>query len=153
MPEVTKAIETQAKQNKYVIIKDRSIPEYVFLLIAIAIIIACVISGNAYIDGITKITSSGSDLQTLAIFSSIFVPLTFLVFFDVTRQDSWKAFKHSKQALIFLGIFLMFGLYLTFAGASLSIVNAQQSVLMIYLALTISTLILFTLLAIYIFTA
>ncbi len=131
--------------------KNYSIPHFVLLVVAIAIIISVVLISWVYSTVMPKITSAGSDLQTLTIFGSIFIPLTFLVFVDIIKSESWKELRFNKIGSIIVGIFLLLALYLLFAGASLSIINAQQSVVSLYLAISISVVILASLFPIYIY--
>ena len=131
--------------------KNYSIPNFVLQVVATAIIISVGAGSLIYSIVISKITSAGLDLQTLTIFGSILIPLTFLVFVDIIKSESWKEFKFNKIVSIIGGIFLLLALDLLFIGASLSIINAQQSVSFLYVAISISVVILVGLLPIYIY--
>ena len=131
--------------------KNYSIPLFVLVVVAIAVIVSVILISLVYSAIMSKITSAGSDLQTLTIFGSIFIPLTVLVFVDIIKSESWKEFRFNKIVSIIVGIFLLLAVYLLFTGASLSINNVQQSVPIIYSAISLSVVILAILLPFYIY--
>ena len=132
--------------------KNYRIPIFILVVVAIQVISSVIYISYIYSSAImSKITSAGSDLQTLTIFGSIFIPLTVLVFVDIIKSESWKELRFNKIVSIIVGIVLLLAVFFLFTGASLSINNTQQSVNMLYRAISISVVILAILLAIYIY--
>ncbi|MEM3423647.1 MAG: hypothetical protein QXE51_03695 [Nitrososphaeria archaeon] len=129
--------------------KGSGILEFVLGIVTISVIIAVIVLSYAFLAVISKITFAELDLQTIAIISSIFIPLTFLVFIDVIKTEQWKKANHNMIPILIF-ILLVAALYLLFGGAVLSIVNPLQSVSMIIIAISLSVIILVILLAIFI---
>lgn len=123
--------------------------------IAIELIIGIVIIAFVYSTYVESISTSELNLEVLAILSSILIPITFLIFIEITRDESWRNFKYNKRISVVIVLLLFAALYLVFTATSIGIINKTtnitNAVKLLYYSLSLCAIILTTLLTIYVY--
>lgn len=124
-------------------------------MITVVVIIAIVILASIYYTFIPYIPPTELNLEALAILSGIFIPITFLIFVDITRDESWRNLEHYKFISIIILLSLFAALFSLFGAASIGIINTQTSIQnaisLLYISMSLCAIILIAILTIYVY--
>ena len=108
-----------------------------------------------YLSVITKISPSELNSEVLGVLASIILPVTFLIFIDITKDKSWRKLRGNKVISVGVAILLFLAIYFMFGAGSISILNSPiniKSVIpLMFASIGICVIILIFLISIYIY--
>ena len=131
------------------------IPFLLLWFVSGAVIFAIIIATIIYSEFISKIPSTELNLEVLDVLASIILPITFLIFIEVSKDRSWRKMRYNKIMSVAILICIFIALYFTFGAGSISIINSSQNIYvtihLMYAAIAISLITLVALITIYVY--